>query len=224
MEQAKRDPDKRTTFTLPRTGMYWVTANIRPCSDPIVGTVQIGSENLFNIYAEKVKAVSNSGAYRFTAGSTILLYTRAGDVCYEADSLLSVVYLVANEKAYTHPFENLAFTARTQNKQTFSSKQVIDFQHVLTNYGYMYVDGYTEIRRTRYYMVALRPDPESASIVATILYINERPYWAGFAQQGVPAGGTISLNLQVGTYLCVTSFTNSLYGTGTMFSIAFIQP
>ena len=52
---------------------------------------------------------------------------------------------------------------------------------MLTNYGYMYVDGYTEIRRTRYYMVALRPDPESASIVATILYINERPYWAGFA-------------------------------------------
>ena len=96
-----KDADKRTTFNLPRTGMYWVTANIHPCSGPITGTVQIGSKSLFNIYAEKVKAVTNSGAFRFTAGSTVLLYTRAGDACYEADTLLSVVYLVANEKANT---------------------------------------------------------------------------------------------------------------------------
>ena len=97
-----RDPDKRTTFTLPRTGMYWVTANIRPCSDPIVGTVQIGSENLFNIYAEKVKAVSNSGPFRFTAGSKHHLVVYASRRCVLRSRQFTISRLPGSQRESLH--------------------------------------------------------------------------------------------------------------------------
>ena len=218
-----KDADKKTTFNVPATGMYWVIGHARPLSKSLILTVRSGPKDLFFVYGEKVKPVSTSGAFRLTAGSTILMVTHGG-VTYQAGTSLSVVYLAGNKKPNTYPFEHLAFTAKMQEKQIMSLKLVIDFKRVLTNYGYMYIEGYTEIRRTGSYMISLRPDPESASLVTTNLYINGKVYWLIFAQQGVPTGATISLELQVGSYLHVKSSTYSTYGSGTMFSVAFIQP
>ena len=86
----------------------------------------------------------------------------------------------------------------------------------------IYIDGYTEIRRTGSYMVSIRPDPESTTLVN--LFVNGRFYWAIYAQKGVPVGVTISLSLQVGSYLEVRNAKATTLGSGTMFSIAFIQP
>ena len=88
----------------------------------------------------------------------------------------------------------------------------------------MYVDGYTEIRRTGFYMVCLRPDPEKLEEVMTTLYVNGTMYWTVHAQQRVPVGVTISLQLQVGSYLEVRARNEALYGDGALYSIAFIQP
>ena len=98
------------------------------------------------------------------------------------------------------------------------------FKRMLTDYGYIYIYGYTEIRRTGSYMVSLRPDPESASTVIMNLYVNGRCYWAIYAEEGVPVGATISLSLQVGSYLEVRNVKATTLGDGAMFSIAFIQP
>ena len=100
-------------------------------------TVRRRSKGLFVDYAEKTKAVSTSGAFSFTAGSTISAVTQ-GETC-EPRTLLSAVYLAGNKKPNTYPFEHLAFTAKMQEKQTVSLKLVIDFKRVLTNYGYIYM-------------------------------------------------------------------------------------
>ena len=146
-----KDADKRTTFKVPETGMYWVTGHARPLSKSLTLTVRSGPKDQFHVYGEKVKPVSTSGAFRLTAGNTILMVTQGG-VTYQAGTSLSIVYLAGNKKPNTYPFEHLAFTAKMQEKQTVSLKLVIDFKRVLTNYGYIYVDGYTEIRRTGSYM------------------------------------------------------------------------
>ena len=220
-----KDAYKKTTFSVPTTGIYWVTGHIRPHRKSITMTVRSGSSDLFHVYGEKIKLVSTSGAFRLTAGSTIWAVTQ-DRLTYQPGTSLSIVYLVANEKSNTYPFKHLAFTARTQENQFWWDKQVMDFKHVLTDYGYLYVDGYTEIRRTGSYMVSLRPDPDSSAppLVIPVLYVNGRAHWKVFAQQGVPIGATISINLQAGSYIFVKSFTFSIYETGTMFSIAFIQP
>ena len=220
-----KDAYKKTTFSVPSTGIYWVTGHIRPHRKSITMTVRSGSNDLFHVYGEKVKIVSTSGAFRLTAGSTIWAVTQ-GHLTYQPGTLLSVVYLVANEEANTYPFKHLAFTARTQENRLWWDEQVMDFKNVLTDYGYLYLEGYTEIRRTGSYMVSLRPDPDAsaAPLEIPVLYVNGRPHWVIFAQQGVPIGTTISINLQAGSYLFVKSLTFSIYETGTMFSIAFIQP
>ena len=73
-------------------------------------------------------------------------------------------------------------------------------------------------------MVSIRPDPESTTLVIVNLYVNGRFYWVIYAQKGVPVGVTISLSLQVGSYLEVRNAKATTLGSGTMFSIAFIQP
>ena len=185
-------------------------------------TVKIGAKDLFTVYAEKTKAVSASGAFHLTAGSNIWAVTRGGT--YGPQTLLSAVYLAGNKKPSTYPFEHLAFTAKFPFRRHVAAKEVFQFKHVLTNYGYIYVDGYTEIRRTGSYMVSIRPDPESASVVIVNLYVNGRLYWVIYAEDGVPVGATISLSLQVGSYLEVRNVKATTLGDGAMFSIAFIQP
>ena len=73
-------------------------------------------------------------------------------------------------------------------------------------------------------MISARPDPQSASIVIMTLYVNGKFCWGLYAEEGVPVGATISLSLQAGSYLEVRSRTATTLGSGTMFSIAFIQP
>ena len=214
--------NKITTFNIPTTGMYWVTARPNPMSKRVYMTVKIGSKDLFTVYAEKTKAVSTSGAFHLTAGSNISAVTRGGT--YGPQTLLSAVYLAGNKKPNTYPFEHIAFTAKFPIRRNVAAKEVLLFQRVLTNYGYIHVGGYTEIRRTGSYMVSIRPDPESASTVIVNLYVNGRLYWAIYAEEGVPVGATISLSLQVGSYLEVRNVKATTLGSGTMFSIAFIQP
>ena len=218
-----KDPVTQTTFTISTTGMYWVTARAKPYEKPITMTVRIGSNDLFKVFAEKARSVSASGAFYLKSGSKIQAVTQSG-VIYEPQTLLSAVYLAGNKKPNTYPFEHLAFTAELDSTRRVVAKEVLQFKHVLTDYGYIYVDGYTEIRRTGSYMVSIRPDPESTTLVIVNLYVNGRFYWVIYAQKGVPVGVTISLSLQVGSYLEVRNAKATTLGSGTMFSIAFIQP
>ena len=210
-------------FYMPTTGMYWVTVRPKPNLDPIIMRVRRGSKVVLTAYAEKLKTVSASGAFCLAAYSTIMTLTQGGTV-YSANTLLSIVYLAGNKKPNTYPFEHLAFTAELDSTRRVVAQEVLQFKHVLTDYGSMYVDGYTEIRRTGSYMVSIRPDPESTTLVIVTLYVNGRFYWVIYAEEGVPVGATISLSLQVGSYLEVRSSKVSTFGRGTMFSIAFIQP
>ena len=218
-----KDADKKTTFKIPTTGMYWVTGNVLPDHDKsIIAMVCNGPRRLLTLFVEQVKQVSTSGAFRLTAGSTIFMATKGGS--YQTTTFLSAVYLAGNKKPNTYPFEHMAFTARINVRQTMRLKQVIDFKNVKTNYGYMYVDGYTEIRRTGSYMVSLRPDPENFKEMKVSLFINGKFHWTVYAQQHVPVGVTISLLLKAGSYLEVRSSDEALHGDGSMYSIAFIQP
>ena len=218
-----RNPSKKSTFRIPTTGMYWVTARPKPYLDPVTASVRIKSKVLFTVYAEDTKTLSTSGAFRLAAGSEISMVTD-GKVTYEPHTLLSFVYLVGNKKNNTYPFEHLAFTAVYEKPRRVKAQEVLLFPHVLTNYGYLYIDGYTEIRRTGSYMISIRPDPETDSLVIVNLYVNGTFYWVMYAENGVPTGATISLSLQVGSYLEVRNSQVSELGTSTMFSIAFIQP
>ena len=218
-----KDPVTQTTFTVSTTGMYWVTARAKPYEKPITMTVRIGSNDLFKVFAEKARSVSASGAFYLKSGSKIQAVTQGG-VIYEPQTLLSAVYLAGNKKPNTYPFEHLAFTAELDSTRRVVAKEVLQFKHVLTNNGYIYVDGYTEIRRTGSYMVSIRPDPESTTLVIVTLYVNGTFYWGIYAEEGVPVGATISLSLQVGSYLEVRNVKATTLGSGTMFSIAFIQP
>ena len=218
-----KDPETQTTFTVTTTGMYWVTARPKPYKKPITMDVRVGSNNLFKVFAEKARSVSTSGAFYLKSGSNIRAVTQGG-VIYEPQTLLSAVYLAGNKKPNTYPFEHLAFTARFDSTRRVVAKELLQFKHVLTNNGYIYVDGYTEIRRTGSYMVSVRPDPESTTLVIVSLYVNGTFYWAIYAEEGVPVGATISLSLQVGSYLEVRNVKATTLGGGTMFSIAFIQP
>ena len=218
-----KDPIKQTTFTISTTGMYWVTARPKPYLSPLTMTVRIGSEDLFSAFGEKGRSVSASGAFYLKSGSKIQAVTQGG-VIYEPQTLLSAVYLAGNKKPNTYPFEHLAFTAELDSTRRVVAQEVLQFKRVLTNYGYIYVDGYTEIRGTGSYMVSIRPDPESTILVIVTLFVDGRFYWAIYAEEGVPVGATISLSLQLGSYLEVRSSKVSTLGSGTMFSIAFIQP
>ena len=216
--------DRVTTFYIPTTGMYWVAARPNPDTKPgLTMTVKIGPKDLFTVYAEKQKAVSTSGAFRLTAHSTIWMSANGG-ANYEPVTYLSFVYLAGNKKPYTYPFEHLAFTAQYDVRRYSAAQEVLQFQRVLTNYGYIHVGGYTEIRRTGSYMVSIRPYPESTSTVTVTLYVNGKSHWVMYAEEGVPAGATISLSLQVGSYLEFRSKTATTLALHTMFSVAFVQP
>ena len=216
--------DRVTTFYIPTTGMYWVTARPNPDTRPgLTTTVKSGSKDLFTVYAEKQKAVSTSGAFRLTARSMIWM-SADGGANYEPATYLSAVYLPGNRKPYTYPFEHLAFTAEYDVRRYSAAQEVLQFQRVLTNYGYIHIGGYTEIRRTGSYMISIRPYPESTSTVTVTLYVNGKSHWVMYAEQGVPAGATISLSLQVGSYLEFRSKTATTLAIHTMFSVAFIQP
>ena len=218
-----KNPDQKTTFSIRTTGMYWVTARPKPWRKSITLSVRIQSEVLFTVYAEEAKPISASGAFRLTAGTTIWTTTQGG-VTYEPHTLLSVVYLAGNKKPNTYPFEHLAFTGAYYGKCETGDQALLQFDHVKTNQGYMYVDGYTEIRRTGSYMVSIRPDPESDPTVTVSLYVNGKSYWVIYAERGVPTGATISVFLQAVSYLEVRCRYATTLSAGNIFSVAFIQP
>ena len=215
--------DRNTTFSVYTTGIYWVTARANPSDKSMVMTVKVRSKELFTVYAEKVKAQSASAAFRLTAGSTIVMIMQVG-VEYEPQTLISVVYLAGNKKPNTYPFEHLVFTATYDRTLYSEPRYVMQFKRVLTDYGYMYIDGYTEIRRTGSYMVGIRLDPESSFVRGVVLYVNGAGLWAVYAEDGVPTGVTVSLSLRAGSYLKLVSYIAKDLGRATMYSIAFIQP
>ena len=220
-----KNMDRETTFTVPVTGMYWVTGRTLPMSTSVFMEVKSGPRSLFLVCAEDTKPVSASGAFRLTAGSTVWATTQGG-VTYAPHTLISAVYLAGNKKPNTYPYEHLAFTA-TYDKQLYSAPgYVLQFRHVLTNYGYLYVDGYTEIRRSGSYMVSIRPDPITTPTTVVSLFVNGQSRWDVYAEDGIPSGATISITLQAGSYVAVkhTNSITTILEDGTMFSIAFIQP
>ena len=215
--------EKNTSFTVYATGIYWVTARANPAGKPMLMAVKTGMTILVTVYAEKAKPVSTSGAFRLTAGSVIVLLP-AGGWNYDRQTLISLVYLAGNKKPNTYPFEHLAFTARYYRRLYSEPRYVMQFQRVQTDYGYMYTEGYTEIRRTGSYMVSVRLDPESSSVTGATLYVNGVTQWIVYAEDGVPTGVTVSLSLRVGSYLKLAPLTAKYIGRYTLFSIAFIQP
>ena len=200
-----KDPVTQTTFTISTTGMYWVTARAKPYEKPITMAVRIGSNDLFKVFAEKARSVSASGAFYLKSGSKIQAVTQGG-VIYEPQTLLSAVYLAGNKKPNTYPFEHLVFTATYDRTLYSEPRYVMQFKRVLTDYGYMYIDGYTEIRRTGSYMVGIRLDPESSFTRGAVLYVNGAGLWAVYAEDGVPTGVTVSLSLRAGSYLKLVSY------------------
>ena len=214
----------KAILNIPTTGMYWVTARVRPFADPTL-TVEVrsGSTPLFIVFVEKKKTLSASGAFHLRAGSSIKATTWKHRT-YEVHCLLSAVYLAGNKKPNTYPFEHLAFTGAYYGTYETGDQALLQFDHVKTNQGYMYVDGYTEIRRTGSYMISIRPDPESDPTVTVSLYVNGKSYWVIYAERGVPTGATISVFLQAVSYLEVRCRYATTLSAGNIFSVAFIQP
>ena len=212
------------TLNIPITGIYWVTVRVRPFVDPTVTVdLRAGSTILFVVYVEERKTVSASGAFHLGAGSSIKATTRQRH-SYDVHCLLSVVYLAGNKKPNTYPFQHLAFTGRYYRKCGTGNQALLKFDLVKTNHGYMYRDGYTEIRRTGTYMISIRLDPESKPTITVSLYVNGKSYWVVNAERSVPTGATISVFLQAVSYLEVRCTYATTIGPGNMFSVAFIQP
>ena len=215
--------EKMTTFSVTITGMYWVTARVNPWKTNVRMFVVQGSRNLIVAYGKGVKPISCSGAFHIEAGSTIEAVV-VDRQYYESRTLLSFVYLAGNKKPNTYPFEHLAFTARYGVTRYSAAKEVLKFNRVETDYGYMYRDGYTEIRRSGTYMVSIRPYPDSTAIVTVTFYVNGKSFWVVKVEKGIPSGATVAISLRVGSYVYIQSDKGTRLTDNTLFSIAFIQP
>ena len=219
--------NESSSFSVPTTGMYWVTARVVPINKFVV--ISVTTENststrfLFNVYGEKDRAVSCSGAFRLTAGSVVKA-NNSVPATFAEDTMLSFVYLEGNRKPHTGPDEQIAFTACLTSKLQRSHHQVVPFPGHITNYGRLYTNnGHITIRRSGSYIIHLRPDPPSDASAMIDLTVNGRFTWRSYSKMGVPSGQTISLVLKANDTLKVLSHLTHMFETGTLFSIAFLR-
>ena len=224
---SKLSGNQSSSFSVPTTGMYWVTARVVPVSIDVV--IRVTTENsmstriLFNVYGEKYRAVSCSGAFHLSAGSVVKAKNPVTGT-YGEDTLLSFVYLEGNGKPHTGPDEHIAFTGTLTSKLQRGHHQVVPFPGHLTNYGRLYTNnGSITIHRSGSYMISLRADPPADVPAELLLVINHKIRWISYSEEGVPSGQTIPMMLEANDTLVVITYNTPVLETGSLFSIAFLR-
>ena len=219
--------NQASSFSVPTTGMYWVTARVVPIS--IETVIRVTTENstsnriLFDIFGEKSRSVSCSGAFRLSAGTVVKVKTTI-KAKYTMGTMLSFVYLEGNRKPYTGPDEHIAFTGTLIRKLRNSNHRLIPFLDRLTNYGRLYdPDGDISIRKSGSYIISLRSDPPFYTATKVDLLVNGGLKWRFFSMMGVPSGQTISLVLKAKDQIKIINHITHNFESGTLFSIAFLR-
>ena len=221
--------NQSSSFSVPTTGMYWVAATVVPISKDV--TIRVTTENstsariLFNVYGEKYRSGSCSGAFYLSAGSVVkaknLLKTT-----YTEDTILSFVYLQGNRKPDTGRDEHIAFTGIVTSELNHKEDhKVISFPGHLTNYGRLYTnDGYIIIRRSGSYIISQRTNPPTDAITRVKLVINGKPKYTFTSQIGVPSAETVVLDMKANDTFKFISEKTRIFQPGTLLSVAFLQP
>ena len=219
--------NQSSSFSVPTTGMYWVTARIVPVSIDVV--IRITTENststriLFNVYGEKYRAVSCSGAFRLSSGSVVKA-ENPSTAMYATETTLSFVYLEGNGKPHTDPDEHIAFTGSLTSKLQRGHHQVVPFPDHLTNYGRLYTNnGRITIHRSGSYMISLRPNPPADVSAEFLLVVNHKIRWGSHSEEGVPSGQTVPMVLEANDTVVVITHNTPVVETGSLFSIAFLR-
>ena len=219
--------NQASSFSVPATGMYWVTARVVPLSYTASLSVTIeanaSTRHLFTVYGDHYRAVSCSGAFRLSAGSVV----RAKNVHSNLVGryvLLSFVYLEGNRKPHTGLAEHIAFTATLSSVQKRSHNQIITFPNHLTNYGQLYASsGHITIHTSGSYMVSLRADPKIGVSIRFDLIGNGKVKWSSCSEHGVPSGQTIPMVLEANDTLEVVTHDAGFIEAASLFSIAFLH-
>ena len=210
----------------PTTGMYWGTARVVPVSSVFMTVTTENSTStriLFDVFANKSRSVSCSGAFRLSAGSVVKA-KNPFTATYATDTMLSFVYLEGNRKPYTGRDEYIAFTGFLTSKLQYKQSQIVPFPDHRTNYGRLYAnDGHVTIRRSGSYIVSLRPAPPAEASAVFDLFVNGRLKWKSSSKMGIPSGQTVSMVLNAKDTLKVLSQKTSIIETRSLFSIAFLR-
>ena len=219
--------NQMSSFSVPTTGMYWVTARVVPISIDVV--IRVETENstsnrmLFDVWGEKGRSVSCSGAFRLSAGTVVKVKTTIR-ATYTSGTMMSFVYLEGNRKLYTGPDEHIAFTGTVKKNLWNNNHRLIPFLHHLTNYGRLHVpDGAISIRKSGSYMISLRSDPPANATTKIDVLVNGLFKWRFISRMGVPSGQTISLVLKAKDQIKVINHMTHYFENGTLFSIAFLR-
>ena len=219
--------NQASSFSVPTTGMYWVTAIVVPVSFDVV--IRVTTENstsnriLFDVWGEKGRSVSCSGAFRLSAGTVVKVKTTIR-ATYTSGTMMSFVYLEGNRKPYIGPDDHIALTGTVKGKLQNNNHRLIPFLHHLTSYGRLYVpDGDISIRKSGSYMISLRPDPPANATTKIDVLVNGRFKRKFISRMGVPSGQTISLVLKAKDQIKVINHMTHYFAKGTLFSIAFLR-
>ena len=216
-----------SSFSVPTTGMYWVTARVVPMS--YTASLSVTNEqgtftsHLFTVTSQEKQSVSCSGAFHLRAGSVV----KAKNVHSSGlgrNVVLSFVYLKGNTRPHTGSNEHIAFTGTLSSVQWRRYNQIITFPSHLTNYGYLYGrSGRITIRTSGSYMISLRADPRKDVSVIFDLVVNGNVKWSSSSEDGVSSGQTIPLVLKAGDTLKVVAHATGVFEAGSLFSIAFLH-
>ena len=218
--------NEASSFFVPTTGMYWVTARVVPVNSMFMTVTTENSTStriLFKVFGKKSRSVSCSGAFRLSAGSVVKA-KNPFTTTYATDTMLSFVYLEGNRKPYTGPDEHIAFTGFLTSKLQYKQSQIVPFPDHRTNYGRLYAnDGHITIRNSGSYIISLRPDPPADASAVFDLFVNDRLKWKSSSKMGVPSGQTVSMVLNANDTLKVLSQKTGIIETHSLFSVAFLR-
>ena len=216
-----------SSFSVPTTGMYWVTARVVP--DNFEAPVTVMTENgahtrlLFRIFRQSHVAVSCSGAFYLKAGSVVRVKNPIG-ATYAAGTLLSFVYLQGNRRPYTAPDEHIAFAGFLTDTLLRACDGVLLFPSHRTDYGGLYASGGNfTIRRSGTYLISVRGVPPPNAAAFFDLIVNDKVTGISFADEGVPSGQTFPVHLDANDRLKVVTRNSCILEAGTLFSIALIS-
>lgn len=219
------------SFTIVRSGIYWVTARADPDQfDTEVAVVKYHNHGLYNllrVYAYKQTPVSCSGAFYLPQGWTVSLRVANMYSVAQRETMLSFLYLDGNKKPNTYDQDHIAFTAfYGQEEKHLQPRVEVNFTGVLTDYGNLTKANRIRITTSGSYMVSVRPMTKfnSTGTFSLFLMVNRGPAWVAFSEDGVPTGQTIALHLDAGDIIRVLTDSGGFVYGGSFFSIAFLQP
>ena len=216
-----------TSFSVPTSGMYWVTAKVVPLylttSLSVTNEQGTFTSHLFTVTSQEKLSVSCSGAFRLRAGSVVKAKNLHSSAI-SRDAVLSFVYLKGNRRPHTGSAEHIAFTGILGSVQRRRYNQIITFPSHLTNYGYLYGrNGQVTIRTSGSYMICLRADPRKDVSIILDLVVNGNVKWSSSSEDGVSSGQTIPLVLKSGDTLKVVTHATGVLEADSLFSIAFLN-